>query len=59
MLRFQLELFIFIPHISTVVPITSCVFFPVGLSSGWLKLEGWDGQGMQPEWKKVGLLLKF
>ena len=31
--RFQLELFIFITYFSTVVPITSCVFFPVGFSS--------------------------
>ena len=31
--RFQLELFIFITYFSTVVPITSYVFFPVGLLS--------------------------
>ena len=29
--RFQLELFIFITYFSTVVALTSCVFFPVGL----------------------------
>ena len=27
------ELFIFITYFSTVVPLTSCDFFPVGLSS--------------------------
>ena len=27
--------------------------------SGWLNLEGWDGQGMQPEWRKLGVLSKF
>ena len=31
--RFQLELFIFITYFSTVIPLTSCVFFPAGLSS--------------------------
>ena len=31
--RFQLELFILINYFSTVVPLISCVFFPVGLSS--------------------------
>ena len=31
--RFQLEIFIFIAYFSIVVPLTSCVFFPVGLSS--------------------------
>ena len=31
--RFQLELFIFIVYVSTVVPLTSCVSFTVGLSS--------------------------
>ena len=31
--RFQLELFIYIIYISTVVPLTSYFFFPVGLSS--------------------------
>jgi len=31
--RFQLELFIFITYFSTGVPLTSCVFIPVGLSS--------------------------
>ena len=31
--RFQLELFIFITYFSSVVPLTNCVFFPVGLSS--------------------------
>jgi hypothetical protein len=31
--RFQLEVFIFITHFSTVIPLTSCVYFPVGLSS--------------------------
>ena len=31
--RFQLELFNFITYFSTAVPLTSCVFFPVGLSS--------------------------
>ena len=30
MVRFQLELF---TYFSTVIPLTSCVFFPVGLSS--------------------------
>ena len=30
--KIQLELFIFITYFSTVVPLTSCVFFPVGLS---------------------------
>ena len=29
--RFQLQLFIFITYFSRVVPLTSCVFFPVGL----------------------------
>ena len=33
MARFQLELFIFITYFSTVIPIASCFFFPVGLSS--------------------------
>jgi len=28
--RFQLELFIFITYFSIVVPLYSCVFFPVG-----------------------------
>ena len=32
-IKFHLELFIFIAYFSTVVPVTSCVFFPVGLSS--------------------------
>ena len=32
--RFQLELFIFIAYFSTVAPLTSRVFFPVGLSTG-------------------------
>jgi hypothetical protein len=31
--RFQLELFIFITYFSIVVPLTSRVFFSVGLSS--------------------------
>ena len=31
--RFQLELIIFITYFSTVVSFTSCVSFPVGLSS--------------------------
>ena len=31
--RFQLKLFILITYFSTVVPLTSCVFFPIGLSS--------------------------
>ena len=31
-LIFQLELFIFITYFSIVVPLTNCVFFPVGLS---------------------------
>ena len=31
--RFQLELFIFITYFSTVVPLTSCVSFPIGLWS--------------------------
>ena len=26
---------------------------------GWLGLEDWDGQAMQPEWRKVGLHSKF
>ena len=30
--RFKLELFIFISYFSTIVPLTSCVFFPVGVS---------------------------
>ena len=30
--RFQLELFIFITYFFIVVQLTSCVFFPVGLS---------------------------
>ena len=31
--RFQLELFICIIYFYTVIPLPSCVFFPVGLSS--------------------------
>ena len=31
--RCLIELFIFITYFSTVVPLTSCVFFPVGFSS--------------------------
>ena len=30
---FQLELFIFINYFSTIVPPTSCIFFPEGISS--------------------------
>jgi hypothetical protein len=33
MAGFQLELFIFIAYFCTVLPLTSFVFFPVGLSS--------------------------
>ena len=38
--RFQLELFIFITYFLNVVPLTSCVFFPVGLSSLTNSLKG-------------------
>ena len=31
--RFKLELFMFITYFPTVIPLTSIVFFPVGLSS--------------------------
>ena len=31
------ELFIFIDYFSTVVPLTSCVFFPVGISSHFIE----------------------
>ena len=58
--RFQLQLFIFITYFSTVAPLTSCVFFPVGRClSGYLPYPSQSSRVNHPDYIRKAFRKKY